>query len=82
MPDREMILAILQSDIALAGLTLVFSGFLITKADSFGSRYGDRLKWMAVGGFVPAMLALLAALACILGLQGNVWGAYYSLGLP
>jgi hypothetical protein len=44
MPDREMILAILQSDIALAGLTLVFSGFLITKADSFGSRYGDRFK--------------------------------------
>jgi hypothetical protein len=38
------------------------------------------LKWMAVDGFVPAVLALLAALACILGLQGNVWGAYYSLG--
>jgi predicted RNA-binding Zn-ribbon protein involved in translation (DUF1610 family) len=39
MAEKDVILAALGSDIAVAGLILVFAGFLMTKADSFeGSR--------------------------------------------
>lgn len=47
MGDKEVVLAVLQSDIALAGLVLVFSGFVLSKADRFDTRYGDKYKWLA-----------------------------------
>jgi hypothetical protein len=54
MAEKDVILAILGSDIAVAGLILVFAGFLMTKADSFeGSRYGDKFNWLALGGLIP-----------------------------
>jgi hypothetical protein len=41
--EKDVILAALGSDIAIAGLVLIFSGFLATKAESFdGSRSGDK----------------------------------------
>jgi len=49
MVDRDVIEAVLGSDIAIAGLVLVFAGFLLTKAESLrGSRSGNVYNWLAV----------------------------------
>ena len=75
-----MILAALGSDIAIAGLVLVFAGFLATKAESFeGSRSGDKYSWLAVLGLVPIVVSLAAAWMCIDALQGGAWEAEHTL---
>jgi hypothetical protein len=80
MAEKDVILAALGSDIAIAGLVLVFAGFLVTKGDSFkGSRYGDRYKWLAVGGLVPIVASLIAAWMCVDALQGGEWEANHTL---
>jgi|KBSMisStandDraft_5_1062788.scaffolds.fasta_scaffold52882_3 hypothetical protein len=80
MADREVIEAVLGSDIAIAGLVLVFAGFLLTKAESFrGSRAGDVYSWLAVAGLAPIVASLVAAWMCIDGLQGGKWEAEHAL---
>lgn len=75
-----MILAALGSDIAIAGLVLVFAGFLVTKAESFeGSKYGDKYNWLAVAGLIPIVVSLVAAWMCVDALQGNTWEAEHTL---
>jgi uncharacterized membrane protein len=80
MTDRDVILAALGSDIAIAGLVLVFAGFLMTKADSFeGSRSGDKFNWLALGGLIPIVGSLAAAWMCVDALQGSEWEASHTL---
>jgi len=52
MADREVIEAVLGSDIAIAGLVLVFAGFLLTKAESFR---GSRAGMCTVGSLWPGL---------------------------
>lgn len=78
--ERDVILAALGSDIAVAGLVLVFAGFLATKAESFeGSRAGDKYSWLAVAGLIPIIVSLTAAWMCIDALQGGEWEAGHTL---
>src|SRR2546423_3211517 len=79
MAEKDVVLAVLGSDIALAGLVLVFSGFLITKADTYQTRYGDKFRWFAAAGILPVVFSLIAAWLCICALQGNQWAAYHVL---
>jgi uncharacterized membrane protein len=80
MAEKDVILAVLGSDIAIAGLVLVFAGFLITKAESFeGSKYGDKYNWLAVYGLVPIVVSLAAAWMCVDALQGAEWEASHTL---
>lgn len=80
MTDKDVLLAVLGSDIAIAGLVLVFAGFLVTKADSFqGSRSGDKYNWLAVAGLLPIIMSLVSAWMCIDAIQGSEWEASHSL---
>ena len=80
MIERDVILAALGSDIAIAGLVLVFAGFLVTKAESFeGSKYGDKYNWLAVAGLIPIVVSLAAAWMCVDAVQGHVWEAEHTL---
>ena len=80
MADRDVLLAVLGSDISIAGLVLVFAGFLITKAESFqGRRSGDIYNWLAVAGLIPIVVSLVAAWMCINGIQGAKWEADHAL---
>jgi uncharacterized membrane protein len=80
MAEKDVILAVLGSDIAIAGLVLVFAGFLVTKAESFeGSRYGDKYNWLAVLGLLPILASLAAAWMCIDALQGSEWESVHTL---
>jgi len=80
MIEKDVLLAVLGSDIAIAGLILVFAGFLFTKAESYqGSRSGDKYNWLAVLGLVPVVFALASAWMCIDALQGGEWEASHTL---
>jgi len=78
--DRDVILAALGSDIAVAGLVLVFVGFLFTKAESYqGNRSGDLYSRLAVSGLVPIVVSLASAWMCIDAIQGHRWEADHTL---
>jgi uncharacterized membrane protein len=80
MHEKDVILAVLGSDIAVAGLVLVFVGFLMTKADSFeGSRSGDKFNWLAFGGLIPIVVSIASAWMCVDALQGAAWEADHVL---
>jgi hypothetical protein len=66
MPDqKDIVLAVLGASVALAGLLLVFCGFLFTQADSLPSTTRDEVidKYRRAGklGLVPFLLALIVA---------------------
>jgi hypothetical protein len=80
MSDKEVILAVLGNDIAVAGLLLVFAGFVITKAESFQDvTRGDRYRWLARASLVPIVAALVSAWFSIDAIQGCLWCADHSL---
>lgn len=82
MQDKDVILAVLGSDIAIAGLVLIFAGFLATKAESFeGNRSGDKYSWLAVAGLLPIVVSLVSAWMCIDALQGGQWEATHALSM-
>jgi|SRR5689334_12187184 hypothetical protein len=64
MPEiaKDVMIAILGSAIALAGLLLIFSGFLFAQADSFPSQTSDetidRYRNAGRWGLAPFLLAL------------------------
>ena len=72
-------MAVLQSGIGLAGLLLIFSGALLTKASSFESRRGDKYRYLAVITLVPVLAAIALSWLSIYALRGNIWAQYHLL---
>jgi|SRR6267154_1481487 len=81
MPERDTILAVLSSGIGLAGLLLVFAGFLATKAESFTAVMGEKYKWLALGTLLPILSALALSWISIDALEGCHWAGYHLLTL-
>lgn len=80
MAERDTILAVLQSDIGLVGLILVFAGFVVTKAESFSNvERGDRYRWLASASLIPIIASLISAWICMDGIEGGTWAANHSL---
>jgi hypothetical protein len=79
MSERDTILAVLQSDIAIAGLVLIFSGFLFSRAAEYDTRYGDKFRWLASAGMVPVLAALAGAWLCIGAIEGGNWAGTHAL---
>jgi hypothetical protein len=80
MTERDVIIGVLGGHISIAGLVLVFAGFLVTKAQSYGgSKSGDKYNWLAVGGLLPIVAALASAWMCVDALQGAVWEIAHTL---
>jgi hypothetical protein len=77
LPEHDTILAVLSSAIGLAGLLLIFSGFLFTKAASFETDRGDKFKVLAKATLVPILATLALAWICIMALQGNSWACVH-----
>jgi hypothetical protein len=74
VPDNNTILAVLQSEIGLAGLLLVFAGFLLTKSASVPSEYKTRFTILCVVTLVSFLGDLGLAFLCVRILKGNPWG--------
>jgi hypothetical protein len=80
MAERDTILAVLQSDIGLVGLVLIFAGFVVAKAESFSNvGRGDRYRWLALTSLVPIIAALISAWISMNGIEGGTWSASHSL---
>ena len=77
MPERDTILATLSSGIALAGLLLIFSGFLFSKATSFETRRGEKFKTLAKLTLIPVLAALALTWISILALEGDQWASLH-----
>jgi len=64
--SKDLAVAIIGAAVSLAGLLLVFCGFLFSQAESFPPETTDdktigRYKWAAKVGLVPVLACLLVA---------------------
>jgi hypothetical protein len=79
LPERDTILAVLSSAIALAGLLLIFSGFLFAKAASFETKRGDKYRWFGRATLIPVIASLALSWLSIDALDGNQWALAHLL---
>lgn len=79
MPDREVIIAVFDAGIGLAGILLVFAGFLAAKAESFETKRGDKYRALAKSTLIPILAALLLSWLSLMALEGNASVGYYLL---
>ena len=64
MPEqKDTIAAILGASAALAGLLLVFVGFVYARGESYETKRGDKFKLIAKFGVVPFLVALACTLS-------------------
>jgi len=75
MADRDTILAVLQSGMALAGLLLIFSGFLFSRAGSYSTKRGDVFTWLARATLLPVLLAIGLSWISVEALDGAQWAS-------
>ena len=76
MADKDEALAILQAAIAIAGLVLVYSGFLASKgSDAKGDRRGDKFLWLAKFGLIPVIASLFCSGMGVRVLRTGHWGS-------
>jgi hypothetical protein len=79
MADKDIALAILQASVAIAGLVLVYSAFLITKAAEFeGSRRGDVFLRIARASLIPVLAALFCSGMGVRVLLPGHWASAWS----
>jgi len=71
--ERDVWLGLLGAILGVAGLLLVFCGFLFTKADSLEPIRGDKYRLWAKLGIIPLTAAFLSAYVCSLAIGGNSW---------
>lgn len=57
----------------VAGLLLVFCGFLFTKAESFETVRGDKFRLLAKIGVIPLFASFCSAWVCTAVIGGNPW---------
>jgi hypothetical protein len=62
---RESVLAVLGASVGLAGLLLVFVGFVYGRAETFDTRRGDIYRYVAKAGLIPFLASLVCAWLCL-----------------
>jgi hypothetical protein len=78
--ERDTILAVLQSDIGIAALILVFAGFLLTKGETYQTKRGDKYRVIALLSLLPVVACAVSIWICMDGIEGSPWCAAHSLG--
>jgi hypothetical protein len=58
---KDIIVAVLGTSVGLAGLLLVFVGFVYARADAFQTKRADRYRTLAKLGMIPFLISLLCA---------------------
>ena len=72
MPEpKDTVAAILGASAALAGLLLIFVGFVYARGEGFSSKRGDAFKVVAKLGVIPFLIALACAWLSIEWLTGS-----------
>jgi hypothetical protein len=75
--ERDTILAALSIAIALAGLLLIFSGFLFSNASSFETARGDKFRLLAKLTLVLVVVSLALTWIRLIAVEGNPWPILY-----
>lgn len=73
MAERDTILAVLQSDIGIAALILVFTGFLLTKAATYETKRGDKYRVIALLSLLPVLVCVASIWISMDAIEGNAW---------
>lgn len=81
MIERDAALAVFGGAIALAGLLLVFIGFLLPGLNQYNANAADRIRWVARCGLVPFVACLTCAWLSIWAVQGGVWSETHLWGV-
>ena len=63
MTEHDTILAVLQSDIGVAALIVVFAGLLLTKSETYETKRGDKYRTLAFLSMLPLFACARAAIA-------------------
>jgi uncharacterized membrane protein (DUF485 family) len=71
--EKDIALGLLAAILSVAGLLLVFCGFLFTKAESFETARGDKFKLLAKVGIIPLVASFGSAWVCTAAIGGNPW---------
>ena len=69
---NDLVATILEADVALAGLLLVFVGLVYSRGQELSSRGGNRFKNVARMGMLPMGLSLWCAWVCVNYFTGDV----------
>jgi hypothetical protein len=79
MADKDEALAILQAAIAIAGLILVYSGFVLAKGAGLSDvRKQEKFQRLAKWGLVPVIVSLFCALMAVRALLPGRFGSAWS----
>lgn len=79
MAERDTILAVLQSDIGIAALIIVFAGFLVAKGGSYQTRRGDKYQVFALCSLIPFIACAVSIWISLDAIEGSVWCANHAL---
>ena len=80
--DKEVALAVMGGALAIAGLLLVFIGFITAKADqTYNTARGARFLWVARAGLIPLLASLACCLLSVWSVQGAAWSGNHLLDL-
>jgi uncharacterized membrane protein len=76
--EKDAIVAILGATVTVAGLVLVFIGFLAAQGEQFQNNKRKRIfKIVAKIGLIPFVVSLLAGLFCVCWLEQSTPRSYY-----
>jgi uncharacterized membrane protein len=81
MIERDAALAVLGGALALAGVLLIFIGFILPKTEAYNERTADRFRWIARLGLFPFLAALFCAWVSIWAVQGGLWSGMHLWGV-
>ena len=70
---KDAVITFLGVAVGLAGLLLVFIGFVYARGEQFGTKRGDRYIAVAKIGLIPFVLSLACAGFCVEWLVGRIW---------
>jgi hypothetical protein len=70
--EKDAIVAILGAAVSLAGLLLVFVGFVYARGEAMASRRGERFKNVARSGIVPFLVSIWCSWLCVSYLMGDL----------
>lgn len=74
-------MAVLGGALALAGVLLIFIGFILPKTEAYSETKADKFRWIARLGLIPFLAALFCAWASISAVQGSVWSGMHLWGV-
>ena len=70
-PSKDVMIAVLGASGALAGLLLIFVGFVYSHAETFETKRRDRYRYVAKAGLLPFLLSLISTWLSLDWLTGH-----------